>query len=152
MDEIDSVNSVDELQSHGIGQTDIKKLKSAGWYYVQDLFSQPRRALVGIKGISDTTADKLQAAARKLLGLDAASLGADFRTGFDIEAEQSKEIKLKTGVSDVDELLCGGLRPGLITQVRGVQGVRLWRCTVRWRKCGVVVVVGARTAQDRAVD
>ena len=50
MDEIDSVNSVDELQSHGIGQTDIKKLKSAGWYYVQDLFSQPRRALVVIKG------------------------------------------------------------------------------------------------------
>lgn len=46
-------------QSRGINAADIKKLKEAGCHTVEAVAYSTRKALIGIKGISEAKADKL---------------------------------------------------------------------------------------------
>jgi len=47
------------LQSSGISATDIKKLKEGGYYTVESVAYAPKKALLAIKGISETKADRI---------------------------------------------------------------------------------------------
>lgn len=46
-------------QEAGISSTDIKKLKDGGFYTVESIAYAPKKALLAVKGISETKADKL---------------------------------------------------------------------------------------------
>lgn len=47
------------MQSSGISATDIKKLKEGGYYTVESVAYAPKKALLAIKGISETKADRI---------------------------------------------------------------------------------------------
>lgn len=55
------------LQQNGISATDVKKLEEAGYYTVESVAFAPKKALLGIKGISEAKADKILAEATKLV-------------------------------------------------------------------------------------
>ncbi|KAF1801725.1 hypothetical protein FB192DRAFT_1374332 [Mucor lusitanicus] len=50
---------ISKLESSGISATDIKKLKEGGYYTVESVAYAPKKALLAIKGISETKADRI---------------------------------------------------------------------------------------------
>lgn len=48
-------------QASGISATDIKKMKEGGFYTVESVAYAPKKALLAIKGISETKADRILA-------------------------------------------------------------------------------------------
>lgn len=55
----------DFFQENGISATDVKKLKEAGYYTVESVAYAPKKALLAIKGISETKADRFLAEGMK---------------------------------------------------------------------------------------
>ncbi|KAK8738061.1 hypothetical protein OTU49_017426 [Cherax quadricarinatus] len=55
------------IQQNGISAADIKKLEEAGYYTVEAVAFAPKKALLGIKGVSEAKADKILAEASKLV-------------------------------------------------------------------------------------
>nr|XP_045611468.1 DNA repair protein RAD51 homolog A-like isoform X2 [Procambarus clarkii] len=55
------------LEQNGISVADIKKLEEAGYYTVEAVAFAPKKALLGIKGVSEAKADKILAEASKLV-------------------------------------------------------------------------------------
>ena len=53
---------IQELEEHGIGAGDVKKLQAAGYHTVQSVAFTPKKTLIQVKGISDAKADKILAA------------------------------------------------------------------------------------------
>jgi meiotic recombination protein DMC1 len=73
-DEDSSIHNVDELQSHGIGASDIQKLKAAGICTIkvflvnnQGVQMSTKRSLGKVKGLSEAKVDKIKEAASKIL-------------------------------------------------------------------------------------
>lgn len=54
-------------QQSGISAADVKKLEEAGFYTVEAVAFAPKKALLGIKGISEAKADKILNEATKLV-------------------------------------------------------------------------------------
>jgi len=49
------------LQQHGISAVDVKKLQAAGFFTVESVAFSTKKALIAVKGVSDTKADKILA-------------------------------------------------------------------------------------------
>jgi len=49
------------VQQHGISAVDVKKLQGAGFYTVESVAFSTKKALIAVKGVSDTKADKILA-------------------------------------------------------------------------------------------
>lgn len=61
---ISYINS-EKKQDNGISAADCKKLKDAGYYTVESVAYAPKKALLAIKGISETKADRFLAEGKK---------------------------------------------------------------------------------------
>ncbi|EPB88075.1 meiotic recombination protein DMC1 [Mucor circinelloides 1006PhL] len=103
---------VDELQMHGIGVADITKLKTAGVCTVRGVQMMTKKALLKIKGLSETKVDKIKEAAVK-------SQGPGFVTAKEIAVQREKVVKICTGSKQLDVLLGGGIQTMSLTEVFG---------------------------------
>ncbi|KAF5840734.1 DNA repair protein RAD51-like protein B [Dunaliella salina] len=103
---------LDLLMEYGIKQNDLKKLHEHGFHTVEAVAHAPRKELVGLKGISDVTVDKVQQAAWKMVPMG-------FSTGNVILAQRAEIVMLSTGSKDVDDILDGGIETGSVTEVFG---------------------------------
>lgn len=109
---VESIRSVDELQSHGINVSDIKKLKEAGIATIAGIMMQTTKTLTAIKGFSEAKVQKLKEVAQKMDGFG-------FATGTAMLEKRNKCVKITTGSEALDTLLGGGIESGSITEVFG---------------------------------
>ncbi|KAI9480482.1 MAG: meiotic recombinase Dmc1 [Benjaminiella poitrasii] len=103
---------IDDLQTHGIGVADITKLKTAGVCTVKGVQMMTKKALLKIKGLSETKVDKIKEAAIKIQG-------PGFVTAREIAAQREKVVKISTGSKQLNTLLGGGIQTMSITEVFG---------------------------------
>ncbi|CEO94238.1 unnamed protein product (mitochondrion) [Plasmodiophora brassicae] len=103
---------IEKLESRGINAADIKKLKEAGCHTVEAVAYSTRKALIGIKGISEAKADKLLLEAAKLVPMG-------FQTATEWYQKRKHLIRLSTGSKAFDALLQGGIEAGSITEIFG---------------------------------
>eukprot|EP01091_Cochliopodium_minus_P016021 TRINITY_DN5871_c0_g1_i1.p1 TRINITY_DN5871_c0_g1~~TRINITY_DN5871_c0_g1_i1.p1 ORF type:complete len:342 (-),score=89.98 TRINITY_DN5871_c0_g1_i1:91-1116(-) len=103
---------IQELEEHGIGAGDVKKLQAAGYHTVQSVAYTPKKTLIQVKGISDAKADKILAAASNLINMGFTTAGEAHKIREDI-------IQITTGSKELDKLLEGGIETGSITELFG---------------------------------
>lgn len=98
---------IEKLEEFGISTGDISKLREHGFHTIEAIAFTPKKALLGIKGISDQKADKiltegvLSDAATKLVPMG-------FSTATEFHQRRSEIITISTGSKSLDTLL-GGL-------------------------------------------
>ncbi|KAG0182944.1 recombinase rad51 [Apophysomyces sp. BC1021] len=100
------------LEGNGISAADVKRLKDAGMYTVESVAFAPKKALLAIKGISETKADKLLMEAAKLVELG-------FTTAMDVHKRRQEIVTITTGSKELDRALGGGIETGSITEIFG---------------------------------
>lgn len=103
---------IDELQMHGIGVADIQKLKAAGVCTVRGAQMMTKKALLKIKGLSETKVDKIKEAAIK-------SQGPGFISAKEVAVQRQKVVRISTGSQQLDALLGGGIQTMSLTEVFG---------------------------------
>lgn len=108
----ESFQSIDELQSHGIGVADIAKLKQAGICTIKGVNMTSRRALLKVKGMSEAKVDKVKEAAQKILD-------CGFVSALELAVKRQSVFRINTGSDDLDRLLGGGVQSMSITEVFG---------------------------------
>ncbi|CEP18855.1 hypothetical protein [Parasitella parasitica] len=101
-----------KLESSGISATDIKKLKEGGFFTVESVAYATKRALLNIKGISETKADRILAEAAKIVNLG-------FTTAMDVHLRRQEIVTITTGSTELDRILGGGIETGSITELFG---------------------------------
>ncbi|RUP51864.1 DNA repair protein RAD51-like protein 1-like protein [Jimgerdemannia flammicorona] len=101
-----------KLEELGIPLADIKKLIEAGFHTVESIAFSPKKALLAVKGISETKADKLIAEASKIVPLG-------FTTATEFHQRRSELVTITTGSKELDKLLGGGIETGSITEIFG---------------------------------
>ncbi|KAJ3311118.1 Meiotic recombination protein dmc1 [Blyttiomyces sp. JEL0837] len=104
--------SIDQLQSVGINQADITKLKQAGLQTVRSVQMTTTRQLSKIKGITEAKIEKLKEAAIKLLP-------SGFMTGIEYSQRRKHIVKISTGSKELDKVLGGGIESASITEAFG---------------------------------
>ncbi|KAI8085884.1 DNA repair protein RAD51 [Gilbertella persicaria] len=103
---------ISKLEECGISATDVKKLKDAGFYTVESIAYAPKKALLAIKGISETKADRLLAEASKIVNMG-------FTTAMDVHQRRQEIVYITTGSKELDRALGGGIETGSITEIFG---------------------------------
>lgn len=103
---------INTLEKHGISVADIKKLTEVGFHTVESLAYTPKKALLGIKGISEAKADKILNEVVKLVPMG-------FTTATEFHQKRSEIIQVTTGSKELDKLLQGGFETGSITEMFG---------------------------------
>jgi len=111
-EEMSNAMSIEKLEEHGICMTDIKKMQVANYHTVEQVAYAPMKHLLLIKGISETKAAKIQAAAHKLVDMG-------FETASEYHAMRQDVLRLTTGCVELDKLLGGGIETGSITEIFG---------------------------------
>jgi len=106
------VDQVEALENHGIGTSDINKLRAANFHTAQQVAYAPMKHLELIKGISEMKAKKIQEAAFKIVPMG-------FSTATDILQQRQQVIHITTGSKELDTLLQGGIETGSITEIFG---------------------------------
>ncbi|GAB5585978.1 RecA recombinase Rhp51 [Umbelopsis nana] len=101
-----------QLEKFGLSATDVKKLTEAGYHTVESVAYTPKKALLAIKGISETKADKFLTEASKLVNMG-------FTTAMDIHHRRQELICITTGSKELDKILGGGIETGSITEIFG---------------------------------
>jgi DNA repair protein RAD51 len=104
--------TISKLEEHGIAAADVKRLVEAGYFTVESIAFTPRKALLQVKGISETKADKILCEATKLVPMG-------FTTATEIHQRRSEIVYLTTGSQELDRLLGGGFETGAITELFG---------------------------------
>ncbi|KXL49749.1 MAG: hypothetical protein FE78DRAFT_139399, partial [Acidomyces sp. 'richmondensis'] len=105
---------IDELQNHGIGQADIMKLKSSSIYTVATLQRTTTKALLKIKGFSETKVEKLKEAVKKCL-----PNSNGFITSAELLDLRKRCFRISTGSRQWDAILLGGFQSCSINEVYG---------------------------------
>eukprot|EP00030_Apusomonadida_sp_AF-17_P004399 a509628_311.p2 GENE.a509628_311~~a509628_311.p2 ORF type:complete len:355 (-),score=164.09 a509628_311:150-1163(-) len=103
---------LEKLTSEGISATDLKKLEAAGFHTVEAVAFTPKKTLLQVKGISEAKADKILAAASKLVPMG-------FTTATEFHKQRQELIHISTGATELDNLLGGGIETGSITELFG---------------------------------
>ena len=103
---------IEQLEGNGITAGDIRKLKTEGFHTIESIAYTPKKALLGVKGISEAKADKVSMEAAKLVPLG-------FTTASEYHSRRSELICITTGSKRLDTLLGGGIETGSITEVFG---------------------------------
>ncbi|XP_074596621.1 meiotic recombination protein DMC1/LIM15 homolog [Brevipalpus obovatus] len=111
--EEDTFQEVDKLMEQGIPSGDLKKLKAAGIYTIKGIHMVLRKKLLQIKGLSEQKVDKIREAARKVMNIH------QFRTGTAVEAKRRQIFRVKTGCTEFDLILGGGIESMSITEAYG---------------------------------
>ncbi|CAO3682026.1 unnamed protein product [Umbelopsis vinacea] len=100
----------------GLTATDIKKLTEAGYHTVESVAYTPKKALLAIKGISETKADKFLTEG---MCLTSKLVNMGFTTAMDIHHRRQELICITTGSKELDKILGGGIETGSITEIFG---------------------------------
>lgn len=95
-----SIQSVEELQNHGIGAADIQKLRLAGICTIKGVNMSSKRCLLKVKGLSEAKVDKIKECAAKVQD-------AGFISALEYSMRRSVVFKLTTGSQEFDRLLGG---------------------------------------------
>eukprot|EP00760_Papus_ankaliazontas_P018698 PhM_4_TR1758/c1_g1_i1/m.98455/K04482/RAD51; DNA repair protein RAD51 len=103
---------VQVLEQHGIAAQDIRRLIESGFHTVESVAYAPRKALLAVKGISDTKVDKLCAEVGRLVPMG-------FSTASDYLEARKDIIRVTSGCREIDRLLGGGVETGSITELFG---------------------------------
>ncbi|KAI8376598.1 DNA repair protein RAD51 [Choanephora cucurbitarum] len=103
---------ISKLEECGVSASDVKKLKDAGFYTVESIAYAPKKALLAVKGISETKADRLLAEASKIVNMG-------FTTAMDVHQRRQEIVYITTGSKELDRLLGGGIETGSITEIFG---------------------------------
>ncbi|TNJ30195.1 DNA repair protein RAD51 [Giardia muris] len=103
---------LEELHALGIAAADTKRLKESGIFTIQGLLMQTRKDLGNIRGLSDSKVDKLLEAAHK-------AIPPGFITGVAALQKRSHVRRIRTGCTELDSLLGGGVESRSITEVFG---------------------------------
>ncbi|KAI5843992.1 meiotic recombination protein DMC1, partial [Morchella snyderi] len=113
-DDIDFIMDVDQLQNHGIGASDIAKLKSAGYWTIAAVCAATRRNISKIKGFSEQKTEKVKEAAVKC-----APASYNFITASELSHLRRRVCRISTGSKSFDSMLGGGIQTMSITEVFG---------------------------------
>lgn len=101
------------LEQNGIAPGDVKKLVDAGIHTIEAVLFQPKKALILVKGLSETKIDKILEAAMKLCDMG-------FQTAGHFLESRKDQVYLSTGSKALDALLGGqGIETGSITEIFG---------------------------------
>ncbi|KAG1051013.1 hypothetical protein G6F43_006754 [Rhizopus delemar] len=100
------------LEKYGIQASDIKRLQHAGFYTVESIAYSPRKALLAIKGLSETKVDKIIKEVSLLVN-------TGFTTAMEIQTRRNEMIYITTGSKELDKILGGGIETGSITELFG---------------------------------
>ncbi|CAG8692975.1 11041_t:CDS:2 [Ambispora leptoticha] len=111
-DMCDGPVKLEQLLELGVSESEIKKLKDAGLMTVESVVFTPKKAILGIKGISEKTADKIIENAKKLVPMG-------FTTASEIHAKMQDRIFITTGSAALDKMLGGGIETGAVTEIFG---------------------------------
>ncbi len=103
---------VAKLEECGISAVDVRKLMDSGFHTVESIAYTPKKALLLIKGISETKADKIIAEAAKLVPMG-------FTTASEFNQRRAEIVFITSGSRELDKLLGGGLETGSITELFG---------------------------------
>ncbi|KAI9578187.1 DNA repair protein RAD51 homolog 1 [Glossina fuscipes] len=103
---------INKLETNGITNNDIQRLKSAGYHTVESVAFSTRKDLLNIKGLADAKVDKLITHAQSLVPMG-------FNTASHVYQRRSEIIMLTTGSTELDKLLGGGIETGSITEIFG---------------------------------
>ena len=103
---------VTKLEECGISAVDVRKLMDNGFHTVESIAYTPKKALLLIKGISETKADKIIAEAAKLVPMG-------FTTASEFNQRRAEIVFITSGSRELDKLLGGGLETGSITELFG---------------------------------
>jgi len=103
---------IQRLEGQGITATDTKKLQEAGFHTCESVAYSTIKALTNVKGITEAKAEKLLAAAAKLIPMG-------FTTATECHQAREETIHLSTGSKELDTLLQGGIETGSITEIFG---------------------------------
>merc|ERR1712070_1308172 len=101
-----------QARQHGISAVDVKKLQGAGFYTVESVAFSTKKALIAVKGVSDTKADKILAEAAKLVPMG-------FTTATEFQKQRAEIIQVTAGSKELDKLLENGIETGSITEIFG---------------------------------
>ncbi|MGV8168643.1 MAG: DNA repair and recombination protein RadA [Candidatus Nanoarchaeia archaeon] len=99
----------------GVGAATAEKLSAAGYDDLLGIAVSSIGQLVEAAGVSEAVARKMIQAARD--GLD-----MGFQSGIDVLKKRDTVIKIKTGSSNIDNMLAGGFETGAITECFGQYG------------------------------
>ncbi|EPE34699.1 P-loop containing nucleoside triphosphate hydrolase [Glarea lozoyensis ATCC 20868] len=113
-DEDVGIIDIDEIQAHGIGATDIAKLKANNIHTVASLVSCTTKRLLKIKGFSDIKVEKIKEAAKKM-----APTTTGFITAAELGQVRKRCIRISTGSKQLDACLNGGFQTMSISEVYG---------------------------------
>ncbi|KAL9872979.1 LOW QUALITY PROTEIN: DNA repair protein RAD51 homolog 1-like [Glossina fuscipes fuscipes] len=100
---------INKLETNGITDNDIQRLKSAGYHTVESVAFSTRKDFLNIKGLADAKVDKLITHAQSLVPMG-------FNTASHVYQRRSEIIMLTTGSTELDKLLRGGIETGSITE------------------------------------
>jgi|EP00945_MAST-04E_sp_MAST-4E-sp1_P006319 DNA repair protein RAD51 len=103
---------VARLESCGINNSDVNKLKEGGFHTVEAVAYATMKQLCDLKGISEGKATKILNEAKKLIPMG-------FTTATELAVQRESLITLSTGSKNLDELLQGGMETGSITELYG---------------------------------
>jgi DNA repair protein RadA len=99
----------------GVGAATAEKLSAAGYDDLLSIAVSSIGQLTEAAGVSEVVARKMIQAARD-------NLDMGFQSGTDMLIKRGKIIKIKTGCSNIDNLLAGGFETGAITECFGQYG------------------------------
>eukprot|EP00271_Cylindrocystis_brebissonii_P009250 TRINITY_DN2395_c0_g1_i1.p1 TRINITY_DN2395_c0_g1~~TRINITY_DN2395_c0_g1_i1.p1 ORF type:complete len:356 (-),score=76.95 TRINITY_DN2395_c0_g1_i1:935-2002(-) len=103
---------IQHLEEQGIPKLDIRKLVEHGIHSVEAVAYMSKRALIGVKGISEQKADKLHEAAQRYVHMG--FISATVRYG-----QRENIIRVTSGSKGLDSVLGGGFEAGSITEIYG---------------------------------
>lgn len=109
-----NVIDIDSIQAHGVGASDISKLKGAGLYTVTSVLTMTRKRLEKIKGLSEAKVIKIKEAAGKVM-----PEVNGFQTATDLAVKRKVCTKISTGSKQLDAILLGGFETMSISEIYG---------------------------------
>ena len=104
------------IQIKGIGSDKAEKLYEAGYTSLKDI------AVASVGDFIDRTGMSKKAAETIILNAKGLCNIGKIISATEKLVRETEEVRLKSGNSDLDELLHGGIRPGLITEFHGENG------------------------------
>mmetsp|Transcript_1807 Transcript_1807/g.4614 ORF Transcript_1807/g.4614 Transcript_1807/m.4614 type:complete len:329 (-) Transcript_1807:348-1334(-) len=110
--ENNQIIKIGKLVDEGISAADIKCLRNSGYHTIRAVAYATKRALVGVRGISEAKAEKLLNIAYNMVPMG-------FCTGKDAYLNRRELISLTTGSRELDKILRGGIETGSITELIG---------------------------------
>lgn len=113
-EEVVGIIDIDDIQIHGIGATDIAKLKANGIHTIGTLLSTTTKRLLKIKGFSDVKVEKIKEAGKK----SSPNLSG-FITAGELGQIRKRCFRISTGSKQLDACLNGGFQTMSISEVYG---------------------------------